>query len=140
VNQEEFEQIFERQVQQSRDVLVTKAREYASDTDRLHNFKVAAGFQGRTAEQALWGFATKHFVSISDMVRNGGHYPAEVWDEKLGDALNYLILLRAQVFETELESAADVASPAPIDYESASSPMQVQLFRSNSSDPIKENH
>lgn len=127
MNQEEFEQVFERQINKSRDVLVTKAREYASDNDRLHNFKVSSAFQGNTPEQALWGFATKHFVSISDMVRSGDFYPTEVWDEKLGDALNYLILLRAQVFETDYARTEQSASDE-IDYHAASSSMKAHLF------------
>lgn len=101
VDSEEFERIFERQVAQSGEVLVAKAREYADDSDRLHNFKAASALIGGTPEQALWGFAVKHLVSISDMVASEGYYDAEKWDEKIGDAINYLILLRAQVFETD---------------------------------------
>lgn len=101
MNQEQFEEIFERTVDQCREVLVTKAREYASDGDRLHNFKKAAAMNGGTPEQALWGFLTKHLVSLSDMVSSGKNFPDGVWDEKLGDSLNYLFLLRAQISETQ---------------------------------------
>lgn len=101
MSQEEFEKVFEGVVDQARRVLVDKAREYASNGNRLHNFIVAGQFLGTTPEQALLAFAAKHFVSLSDMVRTGDIYPPEVWDEKLGDALNYLILLRAQVYASE---------------------------------------
>lgn len=97
---EEFEQIFEDFVGSSRVVLIDKAKEYASETDRLHNFKKAAALIGGTPEQALWGFAVKHLVSVADMVYSGKTYTDAQWDEKLGDALNYLILLRAQIAET----------------------------------------
>lgn len=133
MDQEEFEQVFDRVIEQSRAVLVEKAREYASDGDRMHNFKRAAGFTGGTPEQALWGFLTKHLVSLSDMVRSEKVYPAEVWDEKLGDALNYLILLRALVFDSEYERSKtdDVASEDAIDYSAAESPLRVQLHTSH---------
>lgn len=101
MNQEGFERTFEDAVQQCRSVLVVKAKEYASDDDRLHNFKKAAALTGGTPEQALWGFLVKHLISISDMVESGKDYPDAIWDEKVGDALNYLFLLRAQVVETK---------------------------------------
>lgn len=113
MTQEEFEEVFERQFKMSREVLVQKAKEYASDGDRLHNFKVAAQFLGCTPEQALLAFATKHFVSVSDMVRSGESYPEGMWDEKLGDALNYLILLRAQVFATDAERSNHIPNIFP---------------------------
>jgi len=99
MNQDEFEEVFEHMIGASRDVLVEKAREYANDGDRMHNFKRAAGLSGRTPEQMCWGFNIKHLVSITDMVESGESYPEEKWDEKLGDALNYLILLKALITE-----------------------------------------
>jgi hypothetical protein len=99
MNSEEFEAIFEGVVGACRQVLVKKASEYATDEDRLHNFKVAAALNNELPTQACWGFATKHIVSIADMVKTGIIYPDATWEEKIGDALNYLILLRALVEE-----------------------------------------
>lgn len=101
MNGERFEAIFEATVDRCRETLVNKAREYADDADRMHVFKAAAGLLGGTPEQALWGMQVKHLVSITDMIEKNDFYPAEVWDEKIGDALNYLFLLRAQVSETD---------------------------------------
>lgn len=102
---ETFNQIFDELTGQMRHVLVEKAKEYADDTDRLHNFQIGASFVQGTPEQALWGFLVKHLVSISDMVKSGKYYHASVWDEKIGDALNYLVLLRAQVYESDINRA-----------------------------------
>lgn len=99
MNAEEFDKLFEEVVDHMRQTLVVKAKEYASNKDRLHNFRVAAAFTGETPEQALWGMNVKHLVSISDMVKSGNIYSQDVWDEKIGDALNYLVLLRALVVE-----------------------------------------
>jgi hypothetical protein len=88
-------------------VLLKKSEEYATEDDKLHNFKIASALSGETAEQALWGFCIKHLVSISDMVAAGRtkQFTNDQWDEKIGDAINYLILLRAQVLETEMSKS-----------------------------------
>lgn len=100
MNSEEFERIFEAQVDICRSMLVTKAAEYAEDDDRLHNFDVAAEMQDCLAEQALGGMMAKHTVSIYDMIRGGAEsYSIDKWDEKITDHINYLILLRAVVEE-----------------------------------------
>lgn len=96
----DFEAIFEHQVKQSREVLLAKAREYATDNDRLSNFKKAAVLTGGTPEQALWGFLAKHLISLTEMVSDEEDHSIPMWEEKIGDAINYLILLRAQVQET----------------------------------------
>ncbi len=77
-----------------------KAKEYATDTDRLHNFKTAAALQDVSTTQALAGMMAKHTVSVYDMCK-GGKYPIELWREKIGDHINYLLLLWAMVQENE---------------------------------------
>ena len=109
MNATDFEKIFERLVSMSREVLVEKAKQYANDDDRLHNFNKTAAFEGCTPEMIAWKFNLKHLASISDMVAKDEFFPPEVWDEKIGDAINYLILLRAIVFETDDHLAASSA-------------------------------
>jgi hypothetical protein len=130
MNKEEFEQVFDYVFTRSQATLVEKAREYAEDTDRLHNFKVAAALEGRTPEQALWGMHVKHIVSVSDMVRKDEEvFNADQWDEKIGDAINYFILLRALVWERASVGSDEIdpENPDVIDYQAAESPMRVQL-------------
>lgn len=97
---EQFEAVLGRRIERVRATLATKRREY-SRGDALHNFKRAAEFQRITPEQACWNFAMKHLVSLQDMVEDRQVHPREAWDEKLGDAINYLILLEAITFEGE---------------------------------------
>lgn len=102
----EFENIANAQFRRCYDVLFEKAKQYNIGTeDRLHAFKVAASFQGITEKQALLGMLTKHFVSISDMVRSNEEYSIETWDEKITDSINYLLLLRA--LEVEIHKKED---------------------------------
>jgi hypothetical protein len=46
-------------------------------------------------QEALWGMALKHLISVMDLV--AGRLPASkaTVDEKVGDLINYLILLEA---------------------------------------------
>lgn len=93
-----FEGILDAQITRIRDVLGIKRAEYAN-VDVLANFKKAAHLRGCGMPQAVGGMLVKHIVSIFDMVESGQPYPTEVWDEKITDAINYLILLRAALVD-----------------------------------------
>lgn len=90
---EDFNKIVEEQLDIIRSVLVKKQAEYNLDEDRLSHFKRAAVLSQRTPEEVLYGYMLKHIMSISDMVASGKKYPREVWQEKMTDIHNYLILL-----------------------------------------------
>lgn len=95
---EEYNLIIEDRVRQCIDVLKRKAGEYATPTDPLHNFKVAAELQGCKPITALAGMMCKHTVSVYDLIRaeeRGDEIPMEMWEEKIGDSINYLLLLTA---------------------------------------------
>lgn len=101
MNQEIFNRIVDERCRLIKSVLASKAKEYARG-DRLHNFKRTAGFLNKTSETACWSFAMKHITSIADMVddvENGVHPSPEMAREKLGDTINYLILLEALLEE-----------------------------------------
>lgn len=96
----DFEVLLTLRVQKIQSVLASKAKEYASDDDRLHNFKVAARIDDETPKKALWGMLKKHLVSVMDMVNSAEDPSWELVDEKVGDAVNYFILLEAVLKET----------------------------------------
>ena len=81
------------------DTLADKAKEYATDEDRLHNFKAAAEIQGISPTAALAGMMAKHTVSVYDMIGSGDVYPLDLWEEKIKDSINYLFLLWALLHE-----------------------------------------
>lgn len=108
MNTKRFNEIFEETVDKSRKILCSKAAEYAENDDRLHNFHRAAELQGCTSIGALGGMMVKHTVSVYDLIRRheiGLEISRELWDEKIMDSINYLILLRAAVDEWEKKSA-----------------------------------
>jgi hypothetical protein len=102
MNTEDFNKVVDARIEKIKATLIKKAAEYSSDEDRLHNFKIAGRINGETPEKALWGMMAKHLVSVIDIIAdsNRGKLPsASMRDEKLGDAINYLILLEALLIE-----------------------------------------
>ena len=92
-----------------KNVLQAKAQEYASTTSRFHNFEVAARIANTTPEKALKGMMLKHEVSVMDLIEWAESSPQKlsiaIIDEKIGDNINYLILLEGllirRVFENQ---------------------------------------
>lgn len=97
---EEFEKILNFRLNSIQNVLGSKAKEYAVG-DRLYNFKRAAEISRTSPAQALKGMFMKHLVSVLDLIE--GNLPMSEYfiNEKIGDAINYLILLEAILKEVK---------------------------------------
>jgi len=86
-------------------LLLQRSKEYARHEDTLHNFYRAAALRGTTPEDALWGMATKHIVSVTDIVTDtkiGKYADRETLCTKLDDLRNYCDLLEALFLAREL--------------------------------------
>jgi len=97
MNLEQFEKVVDGRLQRIVSILKRKADEYARG-DRLSNFKRAAKILGSSPERALLGMMAKDWVSVLDLIEDldrGVLAPQWMWEEKIGDAINYLILLEA---------------------------------------------
>lgn len=75
-----------------------KQREYGRNDDAFHNFKKAAQISttGSSAKVA-WEFCTKHLQSLKDILNDneeGISVNPEVIDEKIGDIIVYMTLIR----------------------------------------------
>ena len=101
MNNTEFEKILDTRIKAIRETLAGKAKEYAS-ADRLYNFKRAAEIDQTTPENALKGMWLKHVVSVLDLISGKLELSEKTINEKLGDSINYLILLEA-VLKEKLE-------------------------------------
>ena len=98
---DKFTEVIADRIKKCLDTLGVKADEYAT-SDRLHNFKVAGKIQNCTPIKALGGMMCKHTVSVYDLINDfesGKNVPVELWDEKIGDSINYLLLLTALIHE-----------------------------------------
>ena len=96
---ERFDRIVNDRLAKIKTVLTSKSKEYASDSDRLYNFKAGARIDGETSEECLWGYFKKHLVSVMDLVDGKRELTDSAIDEKIGDCINYLILLEAVFLE-----------------------------------------
>ena len=80
--------------------LQRKGDEYATTTDRFHNFNVAARMIDTTPIKALAGMKLKHDVSVLDIINSQEGITKELIDEKIGDSINYLLLLKGMLYDT----------------------------------------
>ena len=99
MTREDFSRRVEKRIDLVRQTLLTKHKEYAKDDNVFRNFDEAAGglsLHGSSAE-VLWSYMTKHLVSIKDIVADNKPVDTEIVSEKIGDVINYLILLEAML-------------------------------------------
>ena len=99
---ERFNEIVNEEVERIKSVLIKKQQEYNLDEDRLSHFKHAAGAVSWSPEEALLGYATKHWVSLVDMINSKNKFSRDVYVEKVTDLCNYLILLLGLVEDDQL--------------------------------------
>jgi len=88
-------------------VLTQKQEEYAANSDALHNFKRGSAMTGgkKSPEEILRGFLLKHWISINDIIDAADEGkdlpPRHVIEEKIGDVINYMILLDCLLYDRE---------------------------------------
>lgn len=95
-----FEKIAKKVLDHCWDVLVVKGAEYSRDDNRLYNFDSAARKRNNHPIEALLGMKVKHDVSVDDLCAasiEGRYLKEEVVLEKIGDSINYLLLLAAML-------------------------------------------
>jgi len=116
MNTEQFNQVLEQRISLIRKSLVEKAKEYARD-DRLHNFNRLAKLQENPREVSLIHLCDKQYISIHDMIddlhlhlltdcqcsEKMSSTDLSLWKEKIGDVINYMILLEAMIEEASLD-------------------------------------
>lgn len=91
----DFNKIVDERIALVKSSLVTKGDEYNLVEDRLDSFKKAGLIENCSPERALQGYLTKHIISIYDMINSEQQFTRDRWKEKIGDSINYLILLEA---------------------------------------------
>ena len=92
---ERFNEVVEEMLETCKQTLIKKQGEYNLDEDRLSFFKEGTELTKLSPERTLYMFMFKHIKSLADMVASEKTYPKELWEEKIKDNINYLLLLRA---------------------------------------------
>jgi hypothetical protein len=96
--------VVQRRVQLIQDVLQNKNEEYAGDDDVFKAFTEALPLSFHDTKQAVaWEFMVKHLQSIKLIIEEKAKkskLPDEkLLEEKIGDAINYLILIEGMFKE-----------------------------------------
>jgi hypothetical protein len=102
MNDNVMDEFIDSRLESIKQVLSIKAKEYARNGDRLHNFNVGAQLENVPRERILHNFWLKHYISYLDILNDidDNKLPTESYvDEKLGDMINYLILQEASIKE-----------------------------------------
>jgi hypothetical protein len=98
------EQIFEEQIlstiEELKELLIVKGKEYRRNNNPYHNFDVGAKMTGQTPERILNGFLLKHLISYNDILNDldKGIKPKEkIVNEKLNDILVYFLIQKTML-------------------------------------------
>ena len=108
-----FEKLVHEQLEICLNTLAAKGVEYATVEDKLHNFVVAAALENTTLAAACSGMMVKHTVSIYDMIPDALNWSPAIWDEKITDHINYLLLLKACLIQMQDQLPSE-ATPGSI--------------------------
>lgn len=97
-----FEQIVDETLNQIKETLIVKGKEYRRSNNPFHNFEEGSKRTGLIREKVLDGMLLKHEISIADITNDlaEGILPKiETIKEKFGDNLIYLILKKASIID-----------------------------------------
>lgn len=102
MKENDFFKLVDNRLDRIKSVLINKGKEYSKVDDKLHNFNVGARITGKLREEVLMGFLLKHQISVNDIIEDIkiGKLPTkELVEEKLGDCINYHVLLEASIMD-----------------------------------------
>jgi hypothetical protein len=106
MTKEDFEKLWIEQVQKEKSILLERASSYATNDDRLFNFKEGSTLIGNDSMQYGFNLVVKHIIAMRDLINkvantNGSldNYEYAKIEEYVTDIRNYAILLRALYVE-----------------------------------------
>jgi len=97
-----FEQVVDETLNQIRETLIVKGKEYRRDNNPFHNFEEGSKQTGLIREKVLDGFLLKHEISIKDITNDltKGILPTRnIVEEKFNDNLIYLLIKKASIID-----------------------------------------
>jgi hypothetical protein len=88
-----------------KNMLQSKRSQYSTEDDVFYNFRDAALLNHETMAKTLWGFVSKHIVTVRKMIdeddSSGPSHTLEEYEDKVMDIYNYMPLLLAIIAERD---------------------------------------
>lgn len=94
--------IVENRCNAIKEILIEKGAEYHYNGDPFYAFNAAARYLLTSPEEALRGMMVKHQVSLDNIIndiRFGKDVSEDMISEKVGDYINYLVILEALLYK-----------------------------------------
>lgn len=101
MNGSEFLQVLDQTFDRLTQLTTTKGAEYANSDDQLANFKRLSQRLGLSPEAVIMVYLSKHLDAIDSYIRTNRVH-SEPIAGRIDDAILYLVLLKAQVAESQL--------------------------------------
>lgn len=96
----EFYELLKQMVEREEVTMVSKGKEYTvGSDDKLENFKMVAKQSGLDPIKVWFVYASKHWASICNYVKDGIEASNEPIDGRIMDMRNYLALLQGIIEE-----------------------------------------
>lgn len=102
MNAKHFEELCRELLDKSEETLFRKSKEYASDEDRLANFRQPTAMMKMSTAEVCLMYQMKHISSIAKIAKetsNGILPTKELLQEKCQDMLNYTLIFYTTVCE-----------------------------------------
>lgn len=99
---EDFDVLLSNEIKKILDTNKKKRTEYARNDDAFLNFRKVGSLNQEVPEKALRGMVSKHVVALWDFIEDleqGELVPEYQWDEKIGDIIVYMFLLKGLITE-----------------------------------------
>ncbi len=99
----DLDALFDEHFQKITELSRSKGADYASEYDRLSNFKDQAAKLGLTPYQVWAVYANKHWDAINAFVRNNGQLESEPIESRVHDIIVYSFLLLGLIQDKQRE-------------------------------------
>lgn len=106
---EVFYQLMKDVFSKAEAIAKTKGADYTKGSeDALANFKEGGKDVAVEPIKVCWIFMNKHYQAITNYVKTNGQSESEPIEERIKDAINYLVLMQALIVEKKETTTKEV--------------------------------
>lgn len=108
MNRDSFDKHCDKFIVSITDEMRKKGKDYSGDDDILNNFKRNADALGVSKYTILAVYMNKHLDAVNKFMKDPNDSTSEPILGRIGDAINYLLLLSAMIKEDEEQELKDL--------------------------------